>query len=266
MELLGKVGLALGGGGAKGFAHIGILKALEEYKIPIHKIAGTSMGSIVGALYCAGYSANEILKMLQEEKIWNWFKIDILKGGLVNLNGVKEILRKHIGHDEFSKLKKPFYVAVSNLNSGKVKVISEGNMLLEWIAASCSIPVAFSPVTINNDTYVDGGLFMNLPSDPLMFDCDTVIGSNVIADSKVETIANAKDVAERVFNLSIIQNQRISKLHCDLYIESKKLVNYSMWDFNKFDEIIEIGYKAAKKKIERDLLPQISEIESKAND
>ena len=256
MEILGKVGLALGGGGAKGFAHIGVLKVLEEYNIPIHKIAGTSMGSIVGALYCAGYPANEILNMLKDEKIWKWFKIDILSGGLINLNGVKNTLKKYIGHNEFSKLEKPLYVAVSNLNTGKVKVVSEGNMLLDWVIAGSSVPIACSPVKINGFTYVDGGLFMNLPAEPLMFDCDTVIGSNVVADSKVESIHSAKDVAERVFNLSIVQNQRISKLHCDYYIEAKKLTAYSMWDFNKFIEIVDIGYKCAKKMIERDLLPR----------
>jgi len=256
MEKLGKVGLALGGGGAKGFAHIGVLKVLEEYNIPIDRVAGTSMGSIVGVLYCAGYSADDILNMLKEEKVWNWFKIDILRGGLVNLNGVKETLRRYIGHEDFSLLKKPFYVAVSNLNTGKIKVVSEGNNLFEWVIASSSVPVAFTPIKINGYTYVDGGLLMNLPADPLMFECDTVIGSNVIADAKEDSIDNAKDVAERVFNLSVIQNQRISKLHCDYYIEPKKLSNYSMWDFNKFDEIVEIGYKSAKKRIERDLLPQ----------
>jgi NTE family protein len=106
---------------------------------------------------------------------------------------------------------------------------------------------------------VDGGLFMNLPSEPLMFDCDMVIGSSVIADKRVEKVKNAKDVAERVFNLSIIQNERISKLHCDYCFEIKKLNKYSMWDFHKFDEIVEIGYSIAKKKMQNDLLPQIAE-------
>jgi len=259
MKNLGKVGLALGGGGAKGFAHIGVLKALEEYQIPIHKMAGTSMGSIIAVLYSAGFKADKILDMLHEEKIWNWFKIDILKGGLVNLNGVKETLQKHIGHHHFSKLKLPLYVVASNLNTGKVKVVCNGDQLFDWIIASCSVPVAFTPIKINDYTYVDGGLFMNLPSDPLMFECDTVIGSSVIADYKTDSISNAKEVAERVFNLSIIQNERISKLHCDIYFEVKKLANYSMWDFNKFDEIVALGYKAAKKRIERDFIPLLSQ-------
>lgn len=257
MEQLGKVGLALGGGGAKGFAHIGVIKALEEYKIPIHQVAGTSMGSIVGVLHCAGFTADQILAFLKEEKVWNWFKIDILKGGLVNLSGVKEALFKYLKHESFEQLQLPFYVTASNLNTGKAKVVSEGEQLLEWVTASCSVPVAFSPVIMDGYTYVDGGIFLNLPAEPLMYVCDTVIGSSVIPDKKIDNIKNAKDVAERVFNLSIIQNQRSSKLHCDYFIEAKKLNNYSMWDFHKFEEIVEIGYRNAIKKLEKDILPNI---------
>ncbi|MCT4587701.1 MAG: patatin-like phospholipase family protein [Carboxylicivirga sp.] len=259
MMELGKVGLALGGGGAKGFAHIGVIKALEEHQFKISKVSGTSMGAIVGVLYAAGYSSDDMLNFLQEEKVWNWFKIDLLKGGLVNLKGAKEALMKYIGHDDFARLKKPFYVTASNLNNGRIKVVSEGKQLFDWVIASSSVPVAFTPQEINNNIYVDGGLFMNLPSEPLMFDCDMVIGSSVIADKRVEKVKNAKDVAERVFNLSIIQNERISKLHCDYCFEIKKLNKYSMWDFHKFDEIVEIGYSIAKKKMQNDLLPQIAE-------
>ncbi|MBK3519325.1 patatin-like phospholipase family protein [Carboxylicivirga marina] len=254
MKHLGKVGLALGGGGAKGFAHIGVLQALEEYKIPVHKIAGTSMGAIVGVLYSAGFNAGEILELLRKEKVWNWFKIDILRGGLVNLTGAKETLIKHVSHEKFDQLTIPFSVTASNLNTGKVKVVNQGGKLFDWVMASCSVPVAFTPVTIDGYTYVDGGIFMNLPAEPLMFECDTVIGSSVIVDKKIHSIKNAKDVAERVFNLSIIQNERISKLHCDYFLGTKKLNDYSMWDFNHFEEIVAIGYKTAKKKIERDWL------------
>jgi len=256
MENLGKVGLALGGGGAKGFAHIGVLKALEEYNIVIDKVAGTSMGAIIGVLHCAGFKADDMLQMLKEEKVWNWFKIDLLKGGLVNLNGAKEVLKKQLGHDNFAQLQKPFYVTASNITTGRIKVVSEGSQLFDWVIASSSVPVAFTPAIIDNYTYVDGGLFMNLPSEPLMFDCDMVIGSSVIADKRVNELKNAKDIAERVFNLSIIQNERISKLHCDFCIAVKKLNKFSMWDFNHFDEIVELGYASAKKKIENDFLPQ----------
>ncbi|WP_439184662.1 patatin-like phospholipase family protein [Carboxylicivirga taeanensis] len=257
MKRLGKTGLALGGGGAKGFAHIGVIKALEEYNIEIHTVAGTSMGAIIGVLSCAGFSGIEIHNMLKKEKVWSWFNIDLLKGGLVSLKGIKERLKAYIGHEEFSKLKKPFCITASNLNTGKVKVVSDDSRLFDWVIASCSVPVAFTPTVIDSHTYVDGGLFMNLPAEPLMFECDTVIGSSVLADQKIEQFKSTRDIAERVFRLSIIQNQRLSKLHCDFYIEIKKLNEYSMWDFSKFEEIVELGYTATKKHIENKLLPAI---------
>ncbi|WP_282037117.1 patatin-like phospholipase family protein [Saccharicrinis aurantiacus] len=257
MHKLGKVGLALGGGGAKGLAHIGVLQAIEEFKIPIDIVSGTSMGSIIGVLYCAGFSPREMLQILHDEKVWNWFKIDLFKGGFVNLNTVEKNLFKHIKHNEFEQLKTPLMIAVSNLHSGKAKVISEGNQLLKWVIASSSVPVIFTPVEINNAHYSDGGIFMNLPSNPLVLNCDTVIGSNVVADSKIDEISNPKDVAERVFNLSIIQNLRISKTYCDYFIEPPTLVDYSMWDFNKMDEIVQLGYYAAKKIIKKKILPDL---------
>ncbi len=259
MNQLGKVGLALSGGGAKGLAHIGVLKVLEENNIPIHKVAGTSMGSIVGVLYCAGFKADEIINMLNKEKVWNWFKLSIFNGGLVSHSGVKQTLEKFIGHNDFSKLKTPLFVTASNLNAGKLKVVSEGDKLLDWILASSSVPVAFSPTVIDGVTYADGGIFMNLPAEPLMLDCDTVIGSNVVPDGKVYDISSTRSIAERVFNLSIVQNLRNSKRYCDYFIEPRELRKYSMWDFKKMNEIIEMGYKAAQETMSNFILPDLKD-------
>lgn len=245
-----KIGLALGGGGAKGFAHIGVLKAIDEAGITVDKLAGTSMGAIIGLLYCAGFSADEILTMLHKEKIWNWFKIDFRNGGLVNLNGVKKRLENYIKHDRFDLLQKRFFVTATNLNTGRVKVAGAGNQLIDWVIASTSIPVAFAPVHLNGSVFVDGGLFMNLPVEALNFDCDVVIGSNVIGDQKVEHIHGVRDIAERVLDLCAIQNQRNSKVYCDLCIEPNELEQFSVWDFDKFEEIVEIGYQTAKKDLD----------------
>lgn len=245
-----KIGLALGGGGAKGFAHIGVLKAIDEAGIVVDKLAGTSMGAIIGVLYCAGFGADEIVAMLHKEKIWTWFKIDFRNGGLVNLNGVKKRLEKYIQHDRFDLLQKRFFVTATNLNTGRVKVTSEGDQLIDWVIASASIPVAFAPVHLNGSVFVDGGLFMNLPVEALNFDCDVVIGSNVIGDQKVDSIHGSRDIAERVIDLCAIQNQRNSKVYCDLCIEPLELEQYSIWDFDKFEEIVAIGYQAAKKDLD----------------
>ncbi len=255
MNRLGKIGLALGGGGAKGLAHIGVLKALEEHQIPISKVAGTSMGSIIGALYCNGYHANEILAMFKTEKIRSSFNIDLFNGGLVNLKGARKLLNKYIAHDNFDELKIPLCVTATNLNMGKIKVVSQGSNLSEWITASSSVPVAFVPTKIDDITYIDGGLLMNLPAEPLMVDCDTILASNVQPYLSSDKVEGARTIAEKVFILGIQQNVRNSKMLCDYVFEPACLSDYSMWDFAKVDEIVELGYRHALQIINDQILP-----------
>ncbi|MFV0554762.1 MAG: patatin-like phospholipase family protein [Mangrovibacterium sp.] len=246
MQQLKNTGLALGGGGAKGLAHIGVLKALEEAEISIEKLAGTSMGSIIGALHCEGYTADEILHMFKTEKIRSGFSLDLFHGGLVNLKGIRKLLLKYIPHGSFTQLKKPFCIAATNLNTGKLKLVSKGDNLIDWIIASSSVPIAFVPTVIDGATYIDGGLLLNVPAEPLLVDCDTIIGSNVQPYTKSDKVEGAKSVAEKVFILGIEQNVRNSKTLCDYWIEPAELAHYSMWDFDKIDEIVELGYVHAK--------------------
>lgn len=250
VEKLGQIGLALGGGGAKGLAHIGLLKALEECRVPIVKIAGTSMGAIVGALHCEGYSADEIKEIFKKEDFRLGFNLDLFHGGLVCLKGLQKLLQKYIVHDSFKGLKKPLYITAVNLHAGKLKVVSQGGNLSDWVAASSSVPIAFSPTKIDGVTYVDGGLLMNLPTEPLMLDCDTVLASNVMPYEKCEDVDGARMVAEKVFVLSIQQNVRRSKTNCDCCFEPPGIADYSMWDFSKMDELVSMGYQDAMRRLE----------------
>ncbi len=247
---LGEVGVALGGGGAKGLSHIGVLKAFEQHNIKISKVAGTSIGAIIGSLYCNGYSANEIHNIFASEKLSSGFGIDLFNGGLANLKGLQKLLLKYIPHNSFAQLKIPMHVTATNINTGKLKIISRGDGLTDWIVASASIPIAFAPKTINECSFVDGGLLMNLPAEPLIVDCDTIFGANVIPLLRRQEVTSAKKVAERVFVLTIEQNARSSKTFCDYIIEMPESSNYSMWDFNKLDEIVELGYQKATQVLE----------------
>jgi NTE family protein len=255
-----EIGIALSGGGARGIAHIGVLKALEEQGIEVHHIAGTSMGAIVGVLCAAGFKANEIELMIKDEKIYKWFKMEWFRPGLLNLAGVKELLLKYIGYDEFEKLKKPLSVTVSNLNTGKGEMIYSGDHLMDWVIASASVPVVFAPVQVNGFSYVDGGLFHNLPAEPLVGRCSYIIGSNVNPVSHQDKIDSAKQVGERVFNLAIAQNVWQSRTYCDFYIEPRAIVKYSPWDYFKVDDLIEIGYKSANKVIKKFILPEMKNL------
>lgn len=253
------IGIALSGGGARGIAHIGVLKALEEHNIEPAFIAGTSMGAIVGVLYAAGFKADEIAAVIKDEKIYKWFKVEWFRPGFLSLAGVKDLLLKYVGHSEFAKLKKPFSVAVSNLNTGKGEIVNKGEDLMDWVIASASVPIVFTPVQINGFTYVDGGLFHNLPAEALVGTCSYIIGSNVNPVSRDDKIDSAKQVGERVFNLSIAQNVWQSRTYCDFYIEPRSIVKYSPWDYFKIDELIDLGYKAAQKVIDNIILPEMKE-------
>jgi len=245
---LPRFGIALSGGGARGIAHIGVLEALEKYGIKPQVVSGTSMGAIVGAFYAAGYPPKDLLKLLTEQKFHKLVKWHKPLSGLVDLDKIKKLLKDVIGKDDFSSLKMPFYCAVTNLNSGLMEIKSEGE-LFKWVVASASIPVVFEPQVINGQTYVDGGLLNNLPSETIRDECQFLIGVHVNHNGPEEDVKGLKTVAERAFRLGIAQNVEKSKVLCDFFIEPPDARNYSTFAFNKAEEIYEIGFRETEKKL-----------------
>jgi len=236
------VGIALSGGGARGYAHIGVLKALSEHKIEPAIVSGTSMGSLIGVLYAAGFSPIEIQELVKKEPIVKMVKMAFGKHGFFEMSGVRKILNQVISPNDFSTLKKPFYLSVTNLNKGINEVKSRGT-LIEYVIASCSVPVVFAPVEITGTTYVDGGLFDNLPAECIRDNCNFLIGVNVNPTGVVDKFDGIRDVAERSFTLSIDQNVRISKAVCNVVIEPPGILDFTFWDFDKVDKIVEVGYQ-----------------------
>lgn len=160
-----KIGLALGGGGPKGLAHIGVIKVLEKNNIPIDFIAGTSAGAMVGGMYA--YSKN--IASLEEQFLnKNWFQMltyfadPSLKGGFIQGNKMEEFLQEYLQAATFDKLKIPFQATAVDLRSGKMKILHEGPVSTS-IRASCAIPMLFKPVEIDKRLYVDGGLISSVP-------------------------------------------------------------------------------------------------------
>lgn len=252
-----KVGIALSGGAARGIAHIGVLKALEENGIYPEVVSGTSMGAIVGLFYTAGFSPDEMHSILREEKFYKILGLNLKGAGLFNLKPLKEIFEDKIKENNFSVLKKKFFVAVSNLNTARVEVISKGPNLFEYVIASASIPFVFPAQHINDQTYIDGGLFNNLPAECLLGRCDRIIGVNVNHNGIVDEVKGARAIAERSFSLALEQNVKLSRNYCDFYIEPRKLRNFSSWEYDKVDELVEIGYNKAKKSIEQFIVPEL---------
>ncbi len=251
------IGIALSGGSARGLAHIGVLKALEEYDLAPRIISGTSMGALIGVLYAAGHSPSHILDLVKKERIYNLVAVKLGKNGLLKLDPITRILKEEISADNFSALKTPFYLSVANISEGKNEVKGEGP-LFKYVLASISIPVLFMPQKIDGKTYIDGGLYDNLPARSIRDKCQTLIGVTVNFSESVYEFNGLRDIFQRIFNLSIESNVATSRPLCDFLIEPREIQNYTLWDFDKVDELVELGYQTAVKVITQDILPSLN--------
>jgi NTE family protein len=240
------LGIALSGGGARGFAHIGVLHALNERGIFPDVIAGTSSGSIAGALYASGMKPYDIYETMKNTKFTEYTKMHIPKDGFFTLNNLRVRLEKLIPQTTFEELDIPLFVCLSNFNNGKAEYFNSGP-LHKVIQASCSIPVLIAPVKINDTLYVDGGLVDNLPVKPLVRRCEKIIGLNVLPHDDITKIDSLFHAAVRVFQISLNNNIRYYKKKCDIYIEPKNLNKYNILETRHSDQMFEIGYKHAKK-------------------
>jgi NTE family protein len=180
-----KYGLVLSGGGVGGIAHIGVIKALEEHGIRPSIISGASAGAIVGAFYAAGYSTNEILEFFQTTSLFSIKNYAVRKAGFVDTNKFYNIFKQYFPEDSFEALKKKLYISTTNIISGKTKFFHEG-LLIHPLLASAAVPGVFSPMIIENELYADGGITNNFPTEPLMTDCDKIIGVQVHPLKKIK--------------------------------------------------------------------------------
>lgn len=158
------IGLALGSGGARGLAHIGVIKVLEKKNIPINFIAGTSIGAIIGGMYALTQDINEIEKLakgLDLKKITSLVDPNFT-GGLMKGEKIKKFLETYFGKAQFKNTRIPFAVVATNYQTGEPVIIREGNMC-DAIRASMSVPLAFKPVKFGKKLLVDGGLSLPVP-------------------------------------------------------------------------------------------------------
>lgn len=245
-----KIGISLSGGGARGIAHIGVLKALEENGIYPDVIAGASAGAIIGALYAAGKTPDEMLDFVGQSSILKIFRIALPNKGLASLDYLRERLVEVIPEDDFASLKKDLYIAVTNLMTGKIEIINKG-LLHETVMASSAIPLVFKPIEMNGNLYVDGGLLNNLPTKPLQRHVDAIIGVNVMPIVAVDdkAVNGMLGVAARAFEMSIWANMRSNLRRCHVVIETTEVHKYNIFHFNRHQEIYDIGYQAAMKKM-----------------
>lgn len=244
-------GLVLSGGGMRGIAHIGVIKALEEHNINITHISGTSAGAIVGALFAAGHSWDAILKFFKKVPIFEFKRYAINKPGFIDTSKFYKDLLPYFTKDDFISLKKQLYIPATNLIEGKETVFNSGE-LIKPILASAAFPGLFTPVIIDGVTYIDGGVLNNFPIESIKNKCDIIIGVyvNSLQNVTLDQLKHSYQVADRAYTISFGSQSKHKFKDVDLLIAPNELEKFGMFNLKNIDVIFEIGYKAALKALE----------------
>ncbi|NOU59977.1 hypothetical protein ELS83_09090 [Marinifilum sp. JC070] len=285
-----KIGLVLSGGGAKGFAHVGVLKIIDELEIPIDYISGTSMGSIIGGFYSIGYSAQQIEDMILSQ---NWDKlladeisrkyvpfhekqnyerhvlsfpikpkgIQLPSGIVKGQNVINLFERLSIDyHDvtDFNKLPIPFVCVATDIETGEAVILDNG-YLPEAMRASMAIPTVFSPIEIDGRLLVDGGMVNNFPVKEVVdMGADIVIGVDVQAGPKSkEELSSFLDIINQTVSLMSLNEFKKNIDFVDVYIKPN-INNYSVGSFNEADSLIRKG-----EEIGREFVPVLKDLKEK---
>lgn len=244
-----RLGVALSGGGARGFAHVGVLKALEEANLKPDIIAGVSAGSIAAVLYAAGIPFDEMLGMFTATKFTDFCKLSIRNGeGVFSLNKFKKFIEDATGVERIEDLRIPTYIGATDLDHGLPAEFHEG-ALGERVMASCSIPILFQPVNINGTHYVDGGVLRNLPAWVIRDKCQKLIGVNVSPLSNFRYKKSFIDIAMRTYNLMAKANQLDDMKMCDQVIITPELSGYQVFNLKDINKACLSGYAAAHRAI-----------------
>ncbi len=244
-----KTGVVLSGGGTRGLAHLGVLKALEEANLKPDIICGVSAGAAAGALYADGNSPDEVLEMLTSKKILKYIDLAIPRTGLIKMNGFEKTLKEHLRSRNYEDLKIHLKVFAVNINTAEYHCFDKGPLAVT-IKASASIPILFPPVEIDNEFYCDAGVINNFPVEPLVGNCERIIGVNVNPLGTRRDINTLKKMAERTFQLNIRSHTLERRKLCDLFIEPDGIGNYGLLDMSSGKEVFKLGYEAAKKAFE----------------
>ncbi len=248
-----KLGLALSGGGAKGFAHIGVLAAFEEEGIRFDYVSGTSAGSLVGALYCAGYDCESMLSFARTIKMSEIRNSKMLLTPSKSTN-LTDVVRRSVGDLEIEDLKTPFCCVATDFLTGNEVVLDKGNLAL-CVAASCSAPVFFDGIDLDGKHLVDGGLTNNLPADAAKkMGADVVVGVTLSNVGDVGTAGrNVFSALKASFNIAMKSTSYKGLSNSDFVI-APDMRGHRASMVSDIDLLVTAGYNAAK-----EVIPQIKQ-------
>ena len=246
MEKTHNIGFVLSGGGARGFAHLGIAEGLRERGIVPDIISGVSAGAIAGAFLASGKTPRETFEILKIGGLFKYTKLQIPRDGLMRLDGLQKMMRSEIPYDRIEELPIPFFAGTSNLTTGDMEYRNSGP-LIRTILASASIPVLFSPVELDGCLFADGGLLNNIPVEPLIGKCRKIVVSNISPLQKPAVVSGLIQVIIRTFLMSIHARVHTARDHADLYIEPSELTSFEVLSVSHADETFRIGYETILK-------------------
>jgi NTE family protein len=242
-----KVGLVLGGGAARGFAHVGVIRALEKSKIQIDLVVGANTGSLIGAIYADKKSAAELERIalgLEERDVFDYNFINPTQG-FARGERLEDFLSKRLGAKEIDQLKLPFAAVATDIQNGEVVAFQAGS-IARAVHASSAIPGIFTPVNYQGKMLVDGGVLNNLPVDVARkMGADVVIAVDLGAGPKAAQVSNLFENVVQGFYLAARPNTEAKLKQADVVIRPK-VTEAGLLDFSRKKELLNLGAEAAE--------------------
>ncbi len=251
-----RLGVALSGGGARGFAHAGAIKALEEAGYHPDIIAGASAGAVIAVLYSAGITPDRITELFTKSKFTDLCRLRITGRGIFDMSRFRTLIAKAIAPiHNLEELRIPTYIGVTDFDNGLAHAFSTGP-IAERIAASCSIPVAFPPVRIDGVNYVDGGVLHNLPAWIIRDKCEHLIGINCSPQPYGKSSGNSLlDTAIRSFHMLARANTIHDLELCDTIIATDKIADYKVSISRTYSAASTADTKPQQKRLKKISIP-----------
>lgn len=245
---MSKIGIVLSGGGIRGIAHLGVLKAFSNAGIQFSHISGTSAGSIAGALFAAGVDPEEALNIFLKIRLLKFIRPAVGSLGLMNLENTVNLFREYFPDDKIESLKIPLTIATTNFSEGKLVYFNRGPLIRTIQASSC-IPGIFKPIMIEGQMYVDGGVLNNFPVEPLLDNCDFIIGSSCNHLRAVDKITGITGLMSRAGVMSINKDMEQKSAFCNVMVEPKGMGEINTFDTKKAETIYWLAYEETLKTI-----------------
>jgi NTE family protein len=246
------LGLALGGGAARGISHLGVLCALEEYKIPISVISGVSSGGIIGGLYAAGVPLKTLRDRLPSLNWRAFTSFQLSKRGMVSSKAIESLVTSLVGDIRVQDCRIPFISVATNICTGQAHFFSDSeDSLAKVIRASASFPGVYSPVKIGDDYYIDGGVFHNVPVQPLVErGVSAIVGVDVIPSVSLNSLpSNIPLMVDRGLDLMLRHQTCQSAFVPDVMLTPCHNVAISSFDIKQYHQLIDLGYESVVNKV-----------------